>query len=89
MIAISRDDAIGRQIAAARMMAGLDQGQLAALAGVSGSTVSNIERGRNTTPASLKAIRRALRDKDVALTFTHDQAIVGICFVDRNAGDED
>jgi transcriptional regulator with XRE-family HTH domain len=36
----------GRVIAAARMLAGLDQHQLAAAAGLSASTISKIEQGR-------------------------------------------
>ncbi|MBD0273950.1 MAG: helix-turn-helix transcriptional regulator, partial [Acetobacteraceae bacterium] len=36
----------GRVIAAARMLAGLDQLQLAAAAGLSPSTISKIEQGR-------------------------------------------
>jgi transcriptional regulator with XRE-family HTH domain len=58
-------------------------------AGVSGSTVSNIERGRTTTPESLKAIRRALKQAGVNLSFGNDLAIVAIAFVDRNAEDDD
>jgi len=89
MIAISEDVALGRQLEAGRIMAGLSQGELAAIAGVSASTVSNIENGRNSTAESLKAIRRALKGKGVNLTFGNNQAQVSICFIDRNAEDEE
>jgi transcriptional regulator with XRE-family HTH domain len=89
MIAISKDEAQGRVIGAGRMLAGLDQGELGRLAGVSASTVSNIERGRNATPDSIKAVRKALRDRGVNLSFGNDQAIAAISFIDRNADDEE
>lgn len=89
MIAVSADVAYGRLIAAARLLAGYDQGELASRAGLSGSTVSNIERGRAATDDSIKAIRRALRRAGVNISFGNDMAIVGIAFVDRNAEDDD
>jgi transcriptional regulator with XRE-family HTH domain len=89
MIAISEEEALGRQLEAGRIMAGLSQGELGALAGLSASTVSNIENGRNSTSDSVRAVRRALRGKGVNLTFGNNQAQVSICFIDRNAEDED
>jgi transcriptional regulator with XRE-family HTH domain len=89
MITISEDQALGRHLGAARMLAGLDQGGLAELAGVSASTVSNMERGRPGTPESIRAVRKALRNRGVNLTFGNNHAIVSICFVDKNAEDDD
>lgn len=89
MIAIPEDQMFGRFIAAGRMLAGLDQGQLAALAGVSASTISNIEHGRSSTPSSVKAIRQALRGKGVNLTIGNNLAMLGISFVDRNSAEDD
>lgn len=64
-------EATGRMIGAARVLAGLDQGELAALAKVSASTVSNVEAGRTEArAATLKALRKALKKQGV--TFTHD-----------------
>ena len=51
----------GRVIAAARMLAGLDQIQLAAAAGLSPSTISKIEQGRrNVRQETLRAVSQAL-----------------------------
>lgn len=67
---LDNEQAMGRVIAAGRMFAGWDQGELAEKAGVSSSTVSNIERGRIVPrPETLKSLRRALRKKGVTLTF--------------------
>jgi hypothetical protein len=52
-------------------------------------TVSNIERGRNATPESIKSIRKALRQAGVNISFGNDMAMVGIAFVDRNVEDDD
>lgn len=89
MIAISNDDAYGRYIQAARVLAGLDQNQLGALAGVSASTISNIENGRNATPTTRKAVRSALQKKGVNLVFGNNQINLGIAFVDRNEEEEE
>ena len=59
----------GRVIAAGRMLAGLDQGQLAAAAGLSSSTISKIEQGRkNVRQETLKAVSRALEGFGVDVT---------------------
>lgn len=59
----------GRVIAAGRMLAGLDQEQLAAEAGVAPSTVSKVEQGRkNVRAATLRAVRDALERRGVDLT---------------------
>ncbi len=59
----------GRVIAAARMLAGLDQLQLAATAGLSASTISKIEQGRkNVRQETLKAVSQALESLGVDVT---------------------
>ena len=59
----------GRVIAAARMLAGLDQVELAAAAGLSPSTVSKIEQGRRDVRAdTLRAVREALDQRGIDLT---------------------
>ena len=89
MVSISKNEALGRLVGAGRIFAGLDQAELGALAGVSASTVSNIEKGRTSTQASIKSVRAALREKGVNLSFGNNQAGASICFVDRNAEEED
>ena len=59
----------GRVIAAARMLAGLDQHQLAAAAGLSPSTISKIEQGRkNVRQETLRAVGEALERLGVDVT---------------------
>ncbi len=59
----------GRVIAAARMLTGLDQEQLAAEAGLSPSTVSKIEIGkRNVRSDTLQAVVQALDRLGVDVT---------------------
>ena len=59
----------GRVVAAARMLAGLDQHQLAAAAGLSPSSISKIEQGRkNVRQETLRAVNRALEGLGVDLT---------------------
>jgi transcriptional regulator with XRE-family HTH domain len=59
----------GRVIAAARMLAGLEQYQLAAAAGLSPSTISKIELGRkNVRQDTLRAVNQALEGLGVDLT---------------------
>ncbi len=69
LITISPVEALGRAIAAGRMLAGLDQGQLATIANLSGATVSNVERGNDARPDTVKAIRKALRQSGVTICF--------------------
>jgi len=67
---LDNEQARGRMLAAGRMLVGLDQGELAEKAGVSSSTVSNIERGRIVArPDTIKAIRKVLRNRGVSFTF--------------------
>ena len=59
----------GRVVAAARMLAGLDQHQLAAAAGLSPSTISKLEQGRkNVRQDTFRAVMEALERLDVDLT---------------------
>ncbi len=59
----------GRVIAAARMLAGLDQFQLAAEAGLSPSTISKVEQGRkNVRQDTLQAVNQALDRLGVDVT---------------------
>ena len=59
----------GRVIAAARMLAGLDQFQLAAEAGLSPSTISKVEQGRkNVRQDTLRAVSQALERLGVDVT---------------------
>jgi transcriptional regulator with XRE-family HTH domain len=89
MIAITEDQAFGRLVEAGRILAGLDQGELGALAGVSGSTISNIENGHKTTSQTRKSVRRALREKGVNFGLSEDQILLGIAFVDKNKSTDD
>ncbi len=59
----------GRVVAAARMLAGLDQLQLAAAAGLSPSTISKIEQGRkNVRQDTFRSVCQALEQLGVDLT---------------------
>lgn len=58
---LSHSEVQGRAIAAARLLAGLDQAGLAQLAGVSASTVSNVERGSDAREDTIVSIKKALR----------------------------
>ncbi len=59
----------GRVIAAARMLAGLDQLQFAAAAGLSPSTISKIEQGRKSVRQdTLRAVGEALERLGIDVT---------------------
>ncbi len=65
---INPNVAQGRVVAAARMLAGVDQARLAAMAGLSPSTISNVERGKpGVRPETLRAVRLALEDLGIDL----------------------
>jgi transcriptional regulator with XRE-family HTH domain len=89
-ISISNSEAMGRTIAAARMMAGLDQAALAEAASVSAGTVSNIERGREVKSESVKSVRNALARHGVLIGFSRNNGLasVSIAFV-TDEGEED
>lgn len=81
-VVLSSNPAEGRMIASGRMLAGLDQAALAASAGVSASTISNVERGSDARAETVRLIRRALRRHGVTLSFdrTNGIAIAALCF---------
>jgi transcriptional regulator with XRE-family HTH domain len=87
---LSNSVALGRTYAAARMMAGLDQATLAHRSGVSAGTISNVERGRESRPDTLKVIRRTLAREGVFIGFSRNQgmAIVAISFA-ADEGEEE
>lgn len=89
-LSLSNTEAIGRTYAAARMMAGLDQSALATSAGLSASTVSNVERGKDSKKETLRAIRRALSREGVLIGFSSNNgiALVSISFA-ADEGEED
>jgi transcriptional regulator with XRE-family HTH domain len=75
---LSNPEALGRTYAAARMMAGLDQATLAARAGLSAGTISNVERGRDSKADTLKAIRRALSKEGVLVAFSRNNGLASV-----------
>jgi transcriptional regulator with XRE-family HTH domain len=75
---LSNVEARGRTYAAARMMAGLDQGALAVAAGVSAGTISNVERGRESRADTLRAIRRALAREGVLVAFSANNGLASV-----------
>lgn len=89
-IDISNSEALGRTMAAARMMAGLDQASLAKAASVSAGTISNVERGRDAKPDTIKAVRKALSRRGVLIGFSRNNglATVSIAFA-TDDGEED
>ncbi|WP_363253876.1 helix-turn-helix transcriptional regulator [Mesorhizobium sp.] len=87
---LSNTAARGRTYAAARMMAGLDQAALAHAAGLSAGTISNVERGRDSRPDTLRAIRRVLTREGVLIAFSanNGMASVQISFAADNEEEE-
>jgi transcriptional regulator with XRE-family HTH domain len=85
MMKMSEQQARGRHFHAGRVLAGLDQQALATIAGVSAGTISNIEQGKKSTDESIKAVRRALRERGVNLMFGNHQAGASVAFIDKNA----
>lgn len=77
-LSLSDTEARGRTYAAARMMAGLDQGALATAAGLSGGTISNVERGRDSRAETLRAIRRALSREGVLVAFSSNNGLASV-----------
>lgn len=62
------------------MLAGLDQAGLAYEAGVSAGTISNVERGRDTKPETLKSVREALRRKGIVMAFSGNNGLATVTF---------
>ena len=89
-LSLSNSEALGRTYAAARMLAGMDQAALALKAGLSGATVSNVERGREARPDTLRALRRALSRNGVLIAFSSNNGLasVSISFA-ADEGEED
>ena len=87
---LSNNEALGRTYAAARMLAGLDQAALAHRAGVSSGTISNVERGRDARPDTIKAVRIALAHEGVLLAFSKNNGLasVSISFAADDEGGE-
>jgi transcriptional regulator with XRE-family HTH domain len=77
-LSLSNSEALGRTYAAARMMAGLDQGGLATAAGLSAGTISNVERGRDSRAETLRAIRRALSRAGVLVSFSRNNGLASV-----------
>jgi DNA-binding XRE family transcriptional regulator len=75
---LSNSEALGRTYAAARMMAGLDQAELANAAGLSAGTISNVERGRDSKPDTLRSIRRALSREGVLVGFSRNNGLASV-----------
>lgn len=77
-LSLSNSEALGRTYAAARMMAGLDQGGLATAAGLSAGTISNVERGRDSRAETLRAIRRSLSRAGVLVAFSRNNGLASV-----------
>jgi len=77
-LSLSNSEALGRTYAAARMMAGVDQAGLATAAGLSAGTISNVERGRDSRPETLRAIRRALSRAGVLVAFSRNNGLASV-----------
>lgn len=75
---LSNAQALGRTYAAARMMAGLDQGSLAVATGLSAGTISNVERGKDSRPDTLKSIRRTLAREGVLVAFSANNGLASV-----------
>lgn len=76
-MSLTNAEAPGRTYAAARMMAGLDQASVAVAAGVSAATVSNVERGREGRPDTIKAIK-ALARQGVLVSFSSNTGLASV-----------
>ncbi len=79
----------GRLYAAGRMLAGLDQAELATEAGLAPATISNVEAGRNAHEDTIKAVRKALRHSGVTVSIDRQNglAIAAIRFDEPDSDD--
>lgn len=66
---------LGRMVAAGRALAGLDQAGLAKAAGVSASTISNVERGSDAREETLRSIRKALRRSGISISIDRQNGL--------------
>lgn len=85
---ISDSIAFGRLIAAARILSGLDQTELAIQAGISAGTVSNIERGRDVKEDNEKKIRRALAKRGILIAYSSSIGAGSISFYFEHINEE-
>jgi transcriptional regulator with XRE-family HTH domain len=80
-IAISEDVATGRAIAAARMLLGLDQAALAALAKVSAATISNVEYGHGARDETILAIHKAIRRRGATIIIDRSNGFASVAII--------
>jgi transcriptional regulator with XRE-family HTH domain len=67
----------GRVLAAARMLAGLEQQELASLADVSATTVSNVERAATESRSeTVRKLMAALRSRGVTINFNQGTGLI-------------
>ena len=77
-LSLSNSVALGRTYAAARMMAGMDQAELAENSGLSAGTISNVERGRDSKSITLRAIKRTLSANGVLVAFSRNNGLATV-----------
>jgi transcriptional regulator with XRE-family HTH domain len=88
-LVLAQFDAIGRSYAAARMLAGLDQAQLAKKADISASTVSNLERGNEAREETIASIRKALRRSGVKVTIDAQFGLISVDAIYTNPEEDE
>ena len=86
---LSITEARGRTYAAARMLAGLDQADLATLSDLSPATISNVERGKESRSETLKAIRKSLHREGVLVGFSGKNGLATVTISFAAEDDED
>jgi transcriptional regulator with XRE-family HTH domain len=69
---------LSRTYVAARMMAGLDQAAMALAASLSAGSVSNVERGRDARPETLRALRQPLSREGVLIGFSRNNGLASV-----------
>jgi transcriptional regulator with XRE-family HTH domain len=75
---LSNSVARGRAYAAARMLAGIDQAALAKATGLSAGTISNVERGKDSRPETLRVIRQVLGKAGVLIGFSPNNGLATV-----------
>lgn len=73
VLLVRKQVATGRAYAAARVLTGLDQRGLADRAGLSASTISNLEAGAKVRPASVDAVHEVLEGFGIPVNVTGKQ----------------